>query len=498
MRTIPSLAVAAALSLAAAGTGLAQTGKSLTIAVGANINTLDPHQSATVGTDLSVLSHVYPAMLKRGPDLKLKPDVAKSWKAIDDKTWQFELDERAVFSNGEKIDAEAIKWNLDRVRDPKLNARIRSWFTLISEVVAVDGKTVQVKTASPYPALPDQLSMFFLLPPGWAKENNPVTATMAGDQYRIAENVRGSRIVLTPNAQYWSEKAAYEKVTFRIIPESSARIAALSAGEVDYISQIPVIEVERLNKAGRVEANVISSTRSAFLKLNLMKPPLDNKAFRQALNYAVDKKGISDALFSGKAELSSCQLMSPHYFGYNPDLKPYPYDPAKARELLKQSGVDLAQAVEFEIPTAVYLQGEEVVQAITSQLADVGIKTRITEMEFGAFMNKHVQARNLAPIAYLTYAWPTIDADGLLSLSQVGNVYDYWADKPFSDLVTEGRATVDPAKRMEAYRKATARMCEEAPVVFLFVQPVTYGTSKRVSWKARGDDWVRAGDFSLR
>ncbi len=498
MRFISSIALSAAVALGAAGGALAQAGKTLTIAVGANVNTLDPHQSATVGTDLSVLSHVYPALLKRGPDLKLKADVATSWKAIDDKTWQFELDPRAVFSNGEKIDAEAIKWNLDRVRDPKLNARIRSWFTLISEVVAVDAKTVQVKTSSPYPALPDQLSMFFLLPPGWAKDNNPVTATMAGDQYRITENVRGSRIVLEPNPQYWGEKAPYEKVTFRIIPESSARIAALSAGEVDFISQIPVSEVDRLNKAGRAEAGVVSSTRSAFLKLNLMKPPIDNKAFRQALNYAIDKKGISDALFAGKAELSNCQLLSPHYFGYNLDLKPYAFDPKKAQELLKQSGVDLNQTVEFEIPTAVYLQGEEVVQAIASQLADVGIKTKITEMEFGAFMNKHVQARNLAPIAYLTYAWATLDADGLLSLTQKGNVYDYWGDVAFSEMIAEGRATVDPAKRMAAYRKATARMCEEAPVVFLFVQPVTYGTSRRVIWKARGDDWVRASDFALR
>jgi len=368
---------------------------------------------------------------------------------------------------------------------------------LISDVVAVDAKTVQIKTASPYPALADQLSMFFLLPPEWSKTNNPVVATMAGDQYRITENVRGSRIVLEPNPAYWGEKATYDKVVFRIIPESSARVAALSAGEVDYISQLPVVEVERLNKEGRVTAGVTSSTRTAFLKLNLSKPPIDNKAFRQALNYAVDKQGISDALFSGKAELSNCQLMSPHYFGYNPDLKPYPYDPKKARDLLKQSGVDLNQTIEFEIPTAVYLQGEEVTQAISSQLADVGIKTRISEIEFGAFMNKHVQARNLAQMAYLTYAWPTLDADGLLSLSQSGNVYDYWNDKMFSDLVSEGRATVDPAKRMEAYRKATARMCEEAPVVFLFVQPVTYGASKHVTWKARGDDWVRAGDFTL-
>lgn len=498
MRVFASIAAVLLLAMAPCGAANAQTGKTLTIAVGSNINTLDPHMTATVGTDLSVLSHVYPALIKRGPDLKLKADVAKSWKAVDDTTWQFDLDERAVFSNGEKIDATAVKWNLDRVRDPKVNARIRQWFTLISEVTAVDAKTLQIKTSSPYAALADQLSMFFLLPPAWAQANTPVSATMAGDQYQIVENARGSRIVLEPNPKYWGDKAAFDRVEFRIIPESSARVAALSAGEVDFISQIPVSEVERLNKAGRVEASALSSTRTAFLKLNLSKPPIDNKLFRQALNYAVDKKGISDALFAGKAALSNCQVLTPDYFGYNPDLKPIPYDPAKARDLLKQSGVDLSQTIEFEIPTSVYLQGEEVVQAIAAQFADVGIKAKISELEFGAFMNKHLQARNLAQMAYLTYAWATLDADGILGLFMAGNIYDYWGDKSFNTIIEAGRATVDPAKRKEVYRQATQKMCDELPVVFLFVQPLTYGLSKRVAWKARGDDWVRATDFTLR
>ncbi len=493
-RTLGAALLAAALLAPSA----AMAQKTLTIALAANVNTLDPHMSATVNTDLSVLSHIYPALIKRGPDLKLRPDVAKSWKALNDTTWQFDLDERAVFANGEKLDAAAVKWNLDRVLDPQVNARIRAWFTLISEVVVVDSKTLQIKTKSPFAALADQLSMFFLLPPEWAKANNPVNATMAGDMYTMVENVRGSRIVLEQNPKYWGERPSFDRIVFRIIPEASSRIAALSAGEVDHVGQIPVSEIERLNRAGRVEAGAIASARTVFLKLNLLKPPINNKLFRQALNHAVDKKAISDALYNGKAALANCQMLTPDYFGYNPDLKPIPYDPARAKELLKQSGVDLSQPVEIEIPVAVYLQGEEATQAIASQLNEVGIKTKITEIEFGAFMNKQLQARNMAQIAYLTYAWATLDADGIFGLFMDGNIYDYWGDKSFNAIVEEGRATVDPARRMAAYKKATEKMCEEVPVVFLYNQPATFGHSKRVTWKARGDDWIRAIDFTLR
>jgi peptide/nickel transport system substrate-binding protein len=100
-------------------------------------------------------------------------------------------------------------------------------------------------------------------------------------------------------------------------------------------------------------------------------------------------------------------------------------------------------------------------------------------------------------MAFLTYAWATLDADGLLTLTSPGNVYDYWNDAEFGKLLDAARSTTDKAKRTALYKEATARMCEEAPMVFLYVQPVTYGTSKRIEWHARGDDWLRTSDMKI-
>ncbi|WP_034658812.1 ABC transporter substrate-binding protein [Chelativorans sp. J32] len=477
---------------------LSQENDTVTIALRVAVNTLDPHMTASVGSDLSVLSHIYPALILRGPDLKLQPALAESWEMTDPTTWRFKLKSGAHFANGEKLDAAAVKWNLDRVRDDAVGARIAAWFELVSEVTAIDETTVEVKTSSPYPALADQLSMFLLLPPEWAKTHNPANETMSGGPYVVKENVPGDHITLAANPDYWGPKPEFETVIFRTIPESAARTAALEAGEVDLITGVPATEIKRINERGAAEAGAIDSIRMMLGKFNHQKAPMENLKLRQAINYAIDKEGIAQAIFDGNATVANCQLLTPAYFGYNPDLKPYPYDPEKAQELLAESGVDLSQPIEIEIPVGTYLQGEEVTQVIASQLQEVGLNVKITEIEFGAFMNKQLKARDLAQIAVQGLAWPTIDADGMLTMFAPGNVYDYWNNAEFGALLDKGRASVDPEERKKIYADATKLMCEEAGALFLYAQPATYGISKRISWQSRGDDWVRAFDMTLR
>jgi peptide/nickel transport system substrate-binding protein len=500
---IRALTLTFALALAAFGLLPrvdAQGGPAVTIAINGNVNTLDPHNTATIGTDLSVVSHLYTALLVRGPDLKLQPQLATAWRTVDELTWRFTLRSGAAFANGEPLDAAAVKWNIDRVRDPKVNARIRSWFELVADVTVLSPTEIEIKTKQPYPALADQLSMFFLLPPQWAASNNPANAVMGSGPYEVRQIVPGDRIVLQARANYWGERPTFETVTFRVVPDASSRVAAVMAGEVDLVTGVPPSEIKRIGDSGRARAGSVDSHRAVFLKLNNLVAPLkDNLKFRQALNYAIDKEGIRDAIMAGLPSLSNCQVLSPDYVGYNPGLKPYPYDPAKARQLLRESGVPLGSTtLDLEVPLGVYLLAQEVAQAAAAQLEEIGVKTRIVEMEFGAFMNKYLRAQNMGQISYLTQAWPTLDADGLLTLFEAGNQYAYWNDQPFADLIRQARSTTDLEKRRQLYAQATERMCDQAPVIFLFNQPVTYGLSNRIDWKARGDDWVRAADMKAQ
>ncbi|WP_273692049.1 ABC transporter substrate-binding protein [Ketogulonicigenium vulgare] len=487
---LSSLALAAAFAAPAAAQD-----RTLVMALSGDVSTLDPHMTASIGSDLSVASHIYPSLVLRGPDMALQANAATSWEATDDYTWVFHLNPEAKFINGEVLDAAAVKANIERVTNPELNSRIASWFTNISEVNVIDAQTVEMKTAIPYPALADQLSMFFLLPPQWMNDVNPALETTSGGPYVMTNRVPGSSITLEANADYWGAAPAFDRVEIRIIPEDAARVAALRAGEIDFADKIPVSEVEGLDAAPNLTAGSVPATRTTFLKINTEKEPMESLALRQALNYAVDKEVITEALFNGMASVANCQLLTDQYFGYNPDLEPYPYDPERAIALLEESGIDTSQTIELEVPVGTYLQGDEVAQAVQMMFTDIGLNIEIVEMSFGAYQDKHIKAHDVGRLSLLSYAWPTIDADGLLGLAEGGNPYAFWHNDEFDGYLAAGRASTDPAVRQEAYNQATALMCEQAPFVFLYEQPVTYATSDEVTWQARGDDWKRAMDF---
>src|SRR5581483_1268835 len=155
----------------------------------------------------------------------------------------------------------------------------------------------------------------------------------------------------------------------------------------------------------------------------------------------VDRQGIIDSLWSGLGSISNCQPLSDAYFGYNAALKPYPYDPAKAKQLLTAAGFPNGLDLELEVPVARYLQSSEIAQILTAQLGEIGVRVKIIEIEFGRFMDKFINAQNLAQMGYLGMSWPTLDADGLLSLFEPGNPYSYYENQDFKRLIVEARST---------------------------------------------------------
>lgn len=471
----------------------------LVIAVPANINTLDPHQTATA-TDLSVISDLYQSLVTRDSDMKIKPAVARSWKAVNDTTWQFELVPGVTFPNGEKLDANTVKWNIERVLDPKTASRIKAWFDPIKEVRVVLPTVVEIVTKEPYPALVDQMSMFFLLPPKWATENNPSRIALGSGPYALKEFVSGDRLVLEARKDYkGTDKPNFDRVVIRPIPEEAARVAAVMAGEVDMASGILPTELPRINASGKAKAAWLPSTRMMFVKFNNLKAPLkDNALLRQAINHAIDKDSIIKSVLAGTAKPSQCQVLTPDYFGFNAELKPYAYDPKLARELIAKSGYNPSQVLELEVPLGRYAQSQEIAQAVAAQLVEVGLKVKLVEMEFGAWLNKYRKLGNLGQMAYMGQSWQTLDADGVMTLFEPGNEYAMWSDAKFGVLIREARSSVDPVKRKGLYKLATDVMCKEAPVAFLWAQPFTYVLSNRIVWKARGDEWVRASDMRPR
>jgi len=494
MRRIVQISLAAWLLLASVHAGAERT---LTIALSANVNTLDPHMSGTVRTDLSVVSHLYSPLLRRDSKLKLHPCVATSWVALNATTWEFHLRSGIVFPDSEPLDAETVAWNLARARSAA--SRIRPWFAPIDQVQVVSPTVVRIRTRQPFPALPEQLSMLFLLAPRWTQHHDPANAAMGTGPYELAEFVSGDHITLRARQRFWGGRPGFDRVLFRIVPEPESRVAALIAGEVDFAQSFPVEDIGRIRASHRANAATIASARSIIVKFNTLQPPFkNNPALRLALNCAINKQAINNTILSGAGRVLDCQMLTPEYFGFNPDLHPIEFDPRRAQELLRKSGVRKGTVIDMDVPVGTYFAASEIAQAVAGQIEDVlGIGIRIHELDFSVYMRKYVKAHAMAPMMYITQAWPTLDADGLLTLFAPDSPYAYWDDKEFGNRLQQGRSTLDPQARLAAYRKATQRMCSEAPGLFLLAEPLVYGVSSRVRWDVRKDEWIQADDFTL-
>jgi peptide/nickel transport system substrate-binding protein len=474
----------------------AEAGEELIIAQGTDINIIDPHRTATVSTDLSVASHLYTGLIIRGPELEIEPSLAESWEATDDNTWVFNLRDDVEFPNGEPLNAEAVQWNIERVVDPEFDSRIRGWFDPVTEVNAPDEYTVEIVTDEPYPTLPDQFSMFFLLAPEWTEENDPATDAMGTGPYNLVERVRDDRLVLEAKDDYWGEAPPFQRVIFRPVPEASGRVSGLLAGDYDIITAVPPDDFDRINDNEGTQAIGVASTRTKMVKFTATEEPLNDPLVRQALNYAVDKEVLIETFLPDMGvEPSKCQILTENYTGYNPNLEPYPYDPDRARELLEEAGYPDGFELDFDVPTGTYLRGEEIAQAVVGQLEQVGVRVQINEMPFSVFMDKYIEEQNPGQLQYLTWAWPTIDAGGILGLLQEDSAYSFYENDEFNRLLAEAQTTVDPDEREEIFHEITQLLCEEPPCIYLFPQPATFGMSSRVEWSGRGDDWIRAMDM---
>lgn len=477
-----------------AGSASAATG-SLTIALAGNVNTLDPHKTTTFGTDLSVISHLYTPLVDRGPDLMLRPGLAKTWAAVDTTRWRFELTPGGAFPNGEKLDAAAVKWNIERVLNPATGARIKPWFASISQVTVVSPTIIEFVTKDPYPDLPAQMAMFFLLPPRWSAENNPSVAALGTGPYDLVEFTSGARVVMKAKANYEGAPVAFQNLSFRIITDDAARIASLLAGETDLIVNVPPSEMKRIRESGRADAQAVDSTRPMMVKFNMRKKPFkDNPKLVAALNYAIDKQGITNGLWNGLGTVATSQALTPAYFGYNDALKPVPYDPARAKAMLAEAGFANGLKFTLEIPIGRFLQASDIGQVIAAQLAEIGVEVTLLETEYSTWLSR-LNKGDMADACYIGLAWPTLDAGGLLVHWESDAPLSYYDNAEVTRKLKQARSMVDAQQRLQLYREVTEEMSARPPAIWLFYQPVTYAAAKTVVWQARGDDWVRAMDM---
>ncbi|HET7342452.1 MAG TPA: ABC transporter substrate-binding protein, partial [Methylomirabilota bacterium] len=335
-----ALALLAALLLALSlPAGAADPRGELRVAIPWTPENLDPTMNlssirAAVGVSM------FDSLVGRDRDNKLVPELAESWRTLNDTTWQFRLRRGVVFHDGEPFNAEAVRFTIERVLDPQQKSPNRANIAEIARVEVVDDATVNLVTSKPYAALLNRLVDFPILPPRYtAEKGNQAFALhpVGTGPYRFVSLVKDEQLVVEAFDRHWRGGPAIPRIVFKPIPEPFTRAAALRNGEVDLITTVPPNLARDLEKIAGLRVQRVPSTWDIYLGLNAFKKPLSDVRVRQALNYASDVDAIIKSVLDGNGRRLEGPF-TPQMFGYDANVKGYTHDPARARRLLADAG----------------------------------------------------------------------------------------------------------------------------------------------------------------
>ena len=482
---VPSAAPGATRSASGSAAAPVAGTASIVIAQDADAVTMDPMMTHT-STTFVVLHNLYDPLVYWGADGKPAPVLAESWKQVDDKTVDFKLRSGVKFHNGEEFNAEAVKYSFDRVLLPDIVSTATAGFKRAGiQAQVVDPSTVRVTTTVPYSGLLPTVMQAYIMPPKYLAQvgkegfNQKPVGTGA---YKFVEWVKDQRVVLERNDGYWGGAPAIQRVTFRPIPESAARLAALTTGETDLVTAVLLDRYAEIEQ-GKDTKLISREGPLAYMGMQQLRPPFNDKRVRQAVNYAVDV----DAIVKGLMKDQVVRLPSPFYRaipGFDPQMKPYAYDVARARQLLADAG--RPNGFETELFYATNQPGlvklKEIAETITEQLKKVGITVKITPLE-NAALNQRIASGDFP--MYLYAVDPKGSGEYLELLFSSKTRGWYYQDPTADQLIDQYFATLDAAQQVSVGQKLNQFLYDDAPWLYLFQYKNAYGARKNIAWDAK-------------
>jgi peptide/nickel transport system substrate-binding protein len=473
----------------------------IVVAQGVDPSTLDPHNHQETPA-FNILSNMFDTLLQRTPDLKIEPLLAESYKLIDDKTWEFKLRQGVKFHNGDDFNAEAVKFSLERIANPANKMKQNASLKFIDHVEIVDDYTVRVVTKEPFAALPAFLCLYgAIVSPKYLKEKGDIyiaTNPIGTGPFKFVKWNKDDQLIMEANPSYFRGAPRIKTAIFRPIPEATTRVAALQTGDVDIITNVPPNLVPQIEGSGQGFISTAPSVRVIFIGIDLLNGgPVADKRVRQALNYAVDADSIIKNVLEGHGFRVATPLTKDHV-GYNPQIKPYSFDPEKAKKLLAEAGYPNGFDLVLNSPDGRYLNDKQVAEAIAGQWQKVGVRTQVRTHEWGNYVNMSYTHKN-GPVYLLGWGNTTYDADNTyFPLFHTGEILSNYSHQEVDKLIEEARLTMDETKRLGLYHKAAEIIVEDAGWVFLYQQEDIYGASNRLDWKARPDERLVMFDVAIK
>jgi peptide/nickel transport system substrate-binding protein len=470
---------------------------------------MDPGRSTQVLT-VNYFYNLYDALTRWDAPLQLQPSLATAWRSVNETTWEFTLRPGVRFHDGSPLTAEDVRATLERNLVPGKTV-VQPGFTTIEAVQVVSPSVVRIVTKKPDPLLPVRMAQMGaqILPARLTTEDGVkelARRPVGTGSYRFVEWVKDERLVMEANRDWWGWEGrtpAIERVIWKPIPDDFPRLVALDKGEADIVTNVPPDRIKAIAEGRTTRIVSTPATRTVTFWINTNAPPLSDKRVRQAMHYALDVPAIVRSLYAGMGKPFSGGLADTD-FGYNPALKPYPYDPAKARTLLAEAGYARGIDVTLYAGSGTMVNDKHLLEVMGDMWAKVAIRARIEMMEMGA--RQRMNNERTLPLSGLMLINPQstlLDADGSLWRLFHPNGFGgkYWAgNQPgqrFHELMEAARYTLDAGKRRQLYAEATRIIHDEKPWLELFQEVVVYGTSQRVAFKPRSDYRLIVAEMTL-
>lgn len=463
---IASLAVLSCAPSTAPTTAPTTRGGTITVALAQEPTSLDPALSTSLW-DRQVLQNVFAPLFRLGPDGSVLPEVVESFSYKDPTTLVLNLHKDVTFHDGEPLNAEAVRWNLDRMIAQK-TARAGELGSVASANIVSD-YTVELRLKQPdaglLAILTDRAGMmvsrkaFEQLGADFARK--PV----GNGPFKFVEWRPNERIALDRNEKFFQKDRPHlDKVLYRITPDPEVRVALIRTGEVDVITEVPSKDIESLSKEAGVKVQQGPAVSFRGIHLNLQAEPFGNKSCRQAVALAIDRDAIHKAVYNGNGEPLYGPLTSAFAGYYDPGFKLNTRDlngaKAKLAECGKVGGFGFA-LVTISTPT-----DQLISQLVASQLAEVNIKVDIQLFDFNAAVKKLTTKDYTA----LSLGWsgrPDPDGQFLEFPSKSSFNWANYGNPRVDELLVQGKANVDKEKRIALYREAQRLIAEDVPMVFI-------------------------------
>ena len=484
-----------------------------------SIDTFDPADYRDRYTE-TVLRNMFDGLVTRTTTNKVVPQIADSWGWVDNKTLEFKLKPGVTFHNGEALTAEDVKFSFDRtitengIEYPEPHTALRKGLIApLESVEVVDDYTVRFHFSDPWPVALQMLCHHNILPKDYMEQVGTegfIEHPIGAGPFEFVEGDLDTQVVMERFDDYYGGSndlppigpALLDRVIFKMMPETSTRVAALQAGEAQIIQQVPPDMIEMLEADPSAVVKTCPGTRPFWMEMNVHKAPFDDAKVRQAMNHAVNVELLVEKILGGRGIVLPGAL-SPFNNFADPTLEPYGYDPEKAKALLAEAGYQ-PEDISFVIDARESYK--ERAEALAGQFQELGVDATARLWDWSVVRPLARDGERMAvagdwgdsafdPVGHFEAKWHTWDPEG--QVNGRGNFSTY-SNARVDELIGMGEIEPDVAKRHVIYDEAQGIVYEEAPAVFLFLPEEVESCSAKVqNWAPSPDSRINLHDVWL-